>query len=165
MAANALKTQEIRLDELKTDRIWMELQLSALEQMNEEINIMDSTEVYNWTMKHNGDYAMLRGILRCVYTFEEAYKILKDETEKAVQKEMEAELHILRNHNKNRIATLDLLDKEITENSELLMCKEHDNQMSLFFGEEIEKKDFRAERELELRHNLLLDIFQTLLGK
>ena len=165
MAANALKAQEIRLDELKADRIQIQLQLTTLERMNEEIDIMEPTDVYNWTIKQEGDYALLRDVLRCVTSFEDAHKILKDETEAAVRKEMEAELQILRQRDKTREAALKFLKEEIEETCDYLCFKEELNQLDLFFDGDITQSGRRGERELELRLDLLTDLQDTLLGQ
>ena len=159
MAANALKTQEIRLDELNTDRIERELQLRALELMNEEIDISDPTAVYNWTVEREGNYAVLRGTLRYTRSFEEAGQILKADLNDIIQEEMKAEVQFLREANKVRQTTLEILESEIETAEFSLSCKRED------YAQEATQANRRAVREIEVRLEMVHDIRNTLLGQ
>ena len=159
MAANLLKDQEIRLDEMKIDRIERELQLKALELMDAEIDINDPTAVYNWTVEREGNYAVLRGTLRCVQSFEEAYRILKEDLNDVVQEEMKAEAQFLREVNKARTEALEILAIEIEDTEFSLKSKEED------YAEESTQANRRAVRELEMRLEMLRNLRHTFLGQ
>ena len=61
--------------------------------------------------------------------------------------------------------TANLLSELLEGNGDLAVLKEESNQMDLFDYGEITKADLRAEKELEERANMILDLWNIFHGK
>ena len=161
MAANLLKIQEIRLDEINNCRINLELQLDAVEElMLEDVNLeTDLHEIRIRLSEREGDYTFLSGLLRTNSPLESIHAILLAEVKDAKIECQEAEAQFLREVSKARTETLEILAIEIEDTEFSLKSKEEN------YAEEPTQANRRAVRELEGRLKMVQEIRNTLLGQ
>ena len=161
MAANALKTQEIRLHEIQNRRINLELEIEAVEElMLEDINLeTDLSEIRLRLSEKEGDYTFLSGLLRTNSPLESIHAILLAEVKDAKIECQEAEIQFLREVNKARTEALEILTTEIVDTRFSFDLKKED------YREEDSKANRRAVRELEMKLEMLREIRNTLLGQ
>ena len=161
MAANLLKTQEIRLHEIQNCRINLEMQIEAVEElMLEDINLeTDLSEIRLRLSEKEGDYTFLSGLLRTNSPLESIHAILLAEVKDAKIECQEAEIQFLREVNKARMEALEILTTEIVDTRFSFDLKKED------YREEDSKANRRAVRELEMKLEMLREIRNTLLGQ
>ena len=161
MAANLLKTQEIRLNEIQNCRINLEMQIEAVEElMLEDINLAtDLSEIRLRLSEKEGDYTFLSGLLRTNSPLESIHAILLAEVKDAKVECQEAEVQFLREVNKARTEALEILTTEIVDTRFFFDLKKED------YAEEATKANRRAVRELEMKLEMLREIRNTLLGQ